>query len=227
MSPQKTRELLIFGDSAFAEIACEYFTQDTEYRVAGFAVDAAFLTRDRLLDRPVVAVEEAVRRFPPGSHDVYAAAVYTELNRLRARFCRRAKELGYRLASYVSPRAFLWPNVTLGEHCFVFEDNVVQPFVRVGANVVLWSGNHVGHHSTIGDNVFVSSHVVLSGFCDVGENCFLGVNAAVANNIRIARDCWLGPGVVISKDTREGEIYRAPEPVAAKVDARRFFKVRD
>ena len=69
------------------------------------------------------------------------AVVYTQLNRLRARLAAEAKAKGYRLASYVSSRAFLWRNVEVGEHCFVFEDNTVQPFVRIGNNVVLWSGN--------------------------------------------------------------------------------------
>jgi sugar O-acyltransferase (sialic acid O-acetyltransferase NeuD family) len=221
------RKLVIIGDSAFAEIACEYFSSDSPYEVAAFAVEEAYRKQASLLGRPVVAFEDLTRQFPPGSHDVYVAVVYSELNRLRARLLRAAKDAGYTPASFISPHAFVWPNVKLGEHCFIFEHNVVQPFVTLGSNVVLWSGNHIGHHSRIGDNVFVSSHVVVSGFCDIGANSFLGVNATVANNVTVAADCWIGPGAVISSDTRAGELYRAPEAEAAKVSARRFFKVKE
>lgn len=221
----KERSLVIIGASAFAEVACEYFSHDSPYRVAGFAVERAFLDRDRLLGLPVVAFEEIERHFPPATHDAYAAIVYSELNRLRTRLAAAAKGRGYRLASYVSSRASVWSNVRIGEHCFIFENNVVQPFVTLGDNVVLWSGNHVGHHSKIGDNVFVSSHVVVSGFCTIGANSFLGVNAAVANNIDVGADNWIGPGVVISADTAPGSLYRAPEAQLAKVSAPRFFKV--
>jgi sugar O-acyltransferase (sialic acid O-acetyltransferase NeuD family) len=223
----KDRRLVIVGDSAFAEVACEYFDHDSRYEVAAFAVEQAYLKRDELLGRPIVPLETLPERYPRETHDVYVAVVYTQLNRLRTRLMLAAKRAGYALASFVSPRAFVWRNVRLGEHGFIFEDNVVQPFVTLGDNVVLWSGNHIGHHSRIGNNVFVSSHVVISGFCDVGDNCFLGVNAAVGNNIKIARDCWIGPGVVISKDTKEGEIHRAPESEVAKVSAPRFFKAKD
>jgi sugar O-acyltransferase (sialic acid O-acetyltransferase NeuD family) len=225
--PAKDRKLVIVGDSAFAQIACEYFACESRYEVAGFAVETAFLKRDRLLDRPVVAFESLTEQFPPDTHDVYVAIVYTQLNRLRTRLAQAAKQAGYALASFVSPHAFVWRNVTIGEHCFIFENNVIQPFVTLGDNVVLWSGNHIGHHSRIRDNVFVSSHVVLSGFCDIGANVFLGVNATVANNVTVGRDCWVGPGVVISQNTKEGEIYRAPESDVAKVSAPRFFKVKD
>ncbi|MGG5824038.1 acetyltransferase [Falsiroseomonas sp. HW251] len=222
---QKTRGLVLIGDSAFAEVAHEYFEADTSYRVAAFAVERAFLRRENLRGLPVVSLEDMAARFPPETHDAYAAVVYTQLNRLRTRLAAAAQAMGYRLASYVSPRAFVSPSAQLGEHCFVFEANVIQSFVDVGPNVVLWSGNHIGHHSRIGANVFVSSHVVISGFCDVGENCFLGVNAAVGNNLRIASDCWVGPGIVISRDTEPGQMFRPPAQESAKVSARRFFRV--
>jgi sugar O-acyltransferase (sialic acid O-acetyltransferase NeuD family) len=222
----KRRDLLIVGDSAFAEVACEYFTHDSPYRVAGFAVERDFLRRDSLLGRPVVALEDAAERFPPATHDAYVATVYTQLNRLRARLCGAVKGIGYALASYVSSRAAVWPNVAMGEHCFIFENNVVQPFVTLGDDVVLWSGNHIGHHSRIGDHCFVSSHVVVSGFAEIGPHCFLGVNSAVANNVKVAADCWIGPGVTVAHDTGPGEIYPAAKAEPSKVGSLRFFKVR-
>jgi sugar O-acyltransferase (sialic acid O-acetyltransferase NeuD family) len=196
----KDHKIIIVGDSAFAEIAYEYFTHDSSYEVVAFCVEREFLTRDTLFGLPVVAMDEIVRRYPPASHHFYAALVYSQMNRLRTRLYVAMKNLGYAPASYVSSRAFVWRNVELGEHCFIFEDNTVQPFVRLGDNVVLWSGNHIGHHSIIGDNCFISSHVVVSGFCTVGENCFIGVNATFGNNLNVGDDCLIGSGALIARD---------------------------
>jgi sugar O-acyltransferase (sialic acid O-acetyltransferase NeuD family) len=221
----KARKLIIGGDSAFAEIAYEYFTHDSDYEVVAFAVESEHLKRESLFGLPVVAFETLERQFDPASHSVYVACVYTQLNRLRTRMSQEAKAKGFTLASYVSSRAFLWRNVALGEHCFIFEDNTVQPFVRIGDNVVLWSGNHIGHHSTIGDNCFISSHVVISGFVDVGENCFLGVNATFANNLKVGRDCWIGPGAMILKDTPEATFYKPPTTETASISTLKRFKL--
>lgn len=189
---EKTGKLVIIGDSAFAEIAYEYFTHDSPFEVAAFAVEKEYLKRDSLFGVPVVPFETVQEKYAPASHHFYAANVYTQGNRLRTRLYHSAKQKGYRPASYVSPHAFVWRNVKLGEHVFIFENNVVQPFVSLGDNVVLWSGNHIGHHSKIGSHCFVSSHVVVSGFCEVGESCFLGVNSTISNNIKIGRDCVIG-----------------------------------
>lgn len=202
------RPLVIFGDSAFAEIAYEYFTHDSDFEVVGFAVEGDFLTRDSLLGLPVVPIEDVETIFTPGKHHFYAALVYSQLNRLRTRLYHLGKSKGYRAASYVSSRAFVWPNVELGEHCFVFEDNTVQPFSRIGDNVVLWSGNHIGHHSSIGDHCFVSSHVVVSGFCTIGKSCFIGVNATFANNLSVGADCLVGAGALIARDVPADSIVK-------------------
>jgi sugar O-acyltransferase (sialic acid O-acetyltransferase NeuD family) len=221
----KSRKLVIVGDSAFAEIAHEYFDADSDYEVVGFSVEQAYLKRDRLRGLPVVPFETLEQAFDPATHEVHVATTYTQLNRLRARLAAATKAKGFRLASYISSRAFVWRNVEIGEHCFIFEDNTVQPFVKLGSNVVLWSGNHIGHHSTVRDNCFISSHVVVCGFCDIGENCFLGVNAVISNNVTVGRDNWIGPGVPIMKDTAPGAFYKTPQPEPYRLSALEFFKV--
>lgn len=221
----KNRKLVIVGDSAFAEIAHEYFDADSAYEVVGFSVERPYLKRAELHGLPVVPFEDLEQHFSPQDHEIYVATVYTQMNRLRTRLAQAAKARGYRLASYVSSRAFVWRNVELGEHCFIFEDNTVQPFVKIGNNVVLWSGNHIGHHSSIGDNCFISSHVVISGFCNIGENSFLGVNCTIANNVDIGRDNWLAPNVAVMKSTPEGAFYKPPVPELSKLTAPQFFKV--
>ncbi|MEJ7747402.1 MAG: acetyltransferase [Luteimonas sp.] len=203
-----THDLIIIGDSAFAEIAYEYFTHDSDFRVVAFSVEREFITRESLFGLPVVAFEDLQDRFAPASHHFYAALVYTQMNRLRTRLYLAAKEKGFAPASYISSRAFVWPNAQLGEHCFVFEDNTVQPFVRIGDNVVLWSGNHIGHHSEIRDNCFISSHVVVSGFCTVGRNCFVGVNATFGNNLQVGDDCLIGAGALIAKDVPDDTLVK-------------------
>jgi sugar O-acyltransferase (sialic acid O-acetyltransferase NeuD family) len=224
-SPVKERKLVIVGDSAFAEIAYEYFTHDSPYQVVGFSVEQAYLQKKAFWGLPVVPFEEIASRFAPADHDIFVAITYPQLNRLRERLFKEAKVLGYGLASYVSSQAFVWHNVKLGEHCFIFENNVVQPFVTLGANVILWSGNHIGHHSTIGDHCFISSHVVVSGFVAMGSHCFAGVNATISNNVTIAPDCWIGPGSIIVKDTEPGAFYKATRTDSAQVSTYRYFKV--
>ncbi len=222
---EKPKRLVLVGTSAFAEVALEYFSRESDYDVVGFAVERDYLNQTEMASLPVVALEELDEIFSPADHHVFVAIAYAQLNRLRTRLCEVVKDKGYPLASFISPNAMVSPSANVGEHCFIFENNVIQPRVTIGNNVILWSGNHIGHHTRVGNNCFVSSHVVISGYCDVGENCFLGVNSTIPDGISISADCWIGPGVVISADTDAGQLFPATKPTASRADTLRFFKV--
>lgn len=201
------KPLVLVGAGEFAQIALEYFTADSDYEVVGFSVERDYLGQTEIEGRPVVPYEDIERRFPPGDVEIFVAIPATDLNRLRTRFYQDAKRKGYRFATYVSSRAFVWRNAEIGENTFIFEMNVIQPFVRVGHNCILWSGNHVGHRTIIHDNVYIASHVVISGYCDIGEGCFIGVNATLNEHIMIAPNCVIGSGALIARDTEAERIY--------------------
>ncbi len=204
----KGKKILIFGDSAFAEIAYEYFTYDSPYEVVAFTVSSAFLTKNELFGIPIVPFENIEKHYSPSEYEMHIALVYNNLNRNRKKFYEESKAKGYKLANYVSSKAFVWHNVTMGDNCFIFEDNTIQPFVSLGSDNVLWSGNHIGHHSKIGSHNFISSHVVISGFCEIGDGNFMGVNTTMGNNLVIGDDCLIGSFSHIVKNIPTGSLLR-------------------
>ncbi len=220
-------KLIIVGDSAFAQIAYEYFTYDTNYEVVAFSVEKAFLKKSELFGLPVVPFEDLEERYSPKGHKIFVAITYIKLNRVRTRLYRQAKTKGFSVISYISSRAFVWRNVEIGENCFIFEGNVIQPFAKIGNNVIVWSGNDIAHHSIIRDNCFISSHVVISGFVEVGENCFLGVNSTIKNDIKIAKDCIIGAGAVVLKDTEEQKVYVGNPAKPLKKSSFETFKIKE
>jgi sugar O-acyltransferase (sialic acid O-acetyltransferase NeuD family) len=217
------RPLVIIGAGEFAQIACEYFQHDSDYDVAAFSVEREYLSQPSLADRPVVAYESLPELYPPGEVDVFVAIPASQLNRLRTRFYQDAKSKGYSFATYVSSRAFVWRNAEVGENSFIFESNVIQPFVRIGNNCVLWSGNHVGHRTVVGDNVFVASHAVISGYCQIGASSFVGVNSTFNDSVKVAPDCVIGSGALVVRDTEPGRVY-VGSPARA-LDGRSSFDV--
>ncbi|MFC4527471.1 acetyltransferase [Dyella halodurans] len=216
--------LVIVGAGEFAQIACEYFEHDSAYDVVAFSVEQKYLTQPTLADRPVVAYEDLPALYPPANFAVFVAIPASQLNRLRTRFYLDAKSRGYRIATYVSSHAFVWRNAQIGENSFIFENNVIQPFVRIGNNCVLWSGNHVGHRTVVQDHVFVASHAVISGYCEIGDSSFIGVNTTFNDHVRIASDNVIGAGALVTRDTEPGRVY-VGSPAHAVPD-RSSFDVR-
>ncbi|MEP4468131.1 MAG: sugar O-acyltransferase, partial [Marinobacter alexandrii] len=140
-------KIVIFGGGETAILAYEYFTHDSEHTVSAFSLDKAYIEDEEVCGLPVVDIELITEECPPDEFKAFVAVSSTKLNRVRKQLYERVEAMGYQLVSYVSSRAFVWPNVKIGKNCFILENNTLQPFTEVGDNVVLWSGNHIGHRT--------------------------------------------------------------------------------
>ncbi len=209
MEPVPKPRIILFGTGEIAELADFYFTHDSQYEVAAFTVDAAFLTTNEFHGRPVVAFEEVADRFPPDQFHCFVAISYAKVNAVRAEKVAAARAKGYPIAAYLSSRATVFPGFELQENCFILEDNTIQPFAKIGANVTLWSGNHIGHHSTIEDDVFLASHVVVSGGVRIGRGSFVGVNVTIRDHIAIGQKCVIGAGALVLEDQPDFSVVAA------------------
>ena len=215
-------EVVVFGVGSTAELAYYYFRTDSEHQVVAFCVDAKYLTNPQFCGLPVVAFEDVVKKYPPSSFSFFIAIGYSKLNATRKEKFLAAKEMGYHLVSYISSHATVLTDEKIGENCLIFEDNTIQPLVKIGNNVTLWSGNHIGHHSVIRDHTFITSHVVISGGVEIGEQCFIGVNATLRDLIKIGDKCVVGAGALLLTDASPEGVYAVDATQRSNVPSTRL-----
>lgn len=216
------QKVIIFGTGDISQIAHLYLSEDDRYEVVAFTMDKEYIKEDSLFGLPVVPFANLEEKFSQDEYKLFITLGYTKINKLREQKFLEAKEKGYSFISYIHPKATVASNAKIGENCFVFEDNTIQPFVTIEDNCILWSGNHIGHHSTIKANCFIASHVVISGGCEIGENTFIGVNATLRDHIKVGKSNVIGAGALILGDTEENKVYMATATEASKVPSNRL-----
>lgn len=208
MTSGEISETIIFGTGDIAEVAHSYLTKDSPYEVVAFTANRQFIQGDEFNGLPLVPFEDIEGSYPPDKYGMFVAIGYRDVNRLRAEKYEEAKAKGYPLLSYMNSKVAHWGETEIGDNTFIFENQTIQPFVKIGNDVIIWSGNHIGHHSEIGDHCFISSHVVISGRVQIGRYCFLGVNATFRDGISIGEGCVIGAGALILRDLPSGGVYR-------------------
>ena len=200
--------IIIFGINDLAELAHFYFMNELRFGYnnpfpVAFTVNKEYITNPVFKNLPVIPFEELEEKYPPEYYKLFAPVAD---NKLREKIYLEGIKKGYTFTSYVSSKCTNLAQ-SIGENCFILEDNTLQPFTNIGNNVVLWSGNHIGHHSTIEDNVFFTSHVVMSGHCHIKKGSFVGVNACIRDGVTIGENCVIGMGSVVTKNTDDNSTY--------------------
>ena len=132
--------IVMFGTGTGADAARRYFERDSPHEIVGYIVDREFLTAPTFNGRPVVAVDEAIAKFPPDEVLAFVPLGSSRMNTLRAEKYQLLKSLGYRFVSYVHASNQLKGHCEIGENCFVLENQSVNFDAGIGNNVVIWSG---------------------------------------------------------------------------------------
>ena len=218
------KKLLIFGNGQIAELANFYFTKFSNLKIEAFILDKEFIKESSFCEKPIIPLDKIKERFSTKEYSFFIALGYQGVNEIRKKKYLEVKKLGYEFETFISPNATILSK-DIGNNCFIFENNVIQPKVKIGNNVTLWSGNHIGHHSTLGDHCFISSHVVVSGNVNIGQQTFIGVNSAIRDNVTIGKKCIIGAGCKIFNNAPDFSVYREKTSLKSELTSDKFFKI--
>jgi sugar O-acyltransferase (sialic acid O-acetyltransferase NeuD family) len=207
------QKVIVFGNGQPAEMNYILLTHSSQYEVAAFTVDRAYIKDDRLFGLPVVPFEDIESIYSPNEYKMSLLMSYRNLNKLRAEKYYQAKSKGYDLISYISPHAVTWPGLVTGDNCFIIDNSVIGPFAEIGNNVFIGTGSLVGHHCVIKDHCFISPGAVILGSTTIEPYCLIGANSTIRDGgITIARECIIGVGVSITANTKERGVYINKRP---------------
>ena len=202
------KPIVIVGTGLLAEQMRFYFEQQAGRRVEAHALDPEYLREDTFLDRPVLAFDDAVQRFPAATHDVFVAIGHTATAARKSKVVA-AQALGYALPSFVHASAIVAPGVAIGPNTLIQELAVVSPFVRLGDDVMLCPHASINHHTRVGAHCFFSAAVVVCGEAQIGELCFIGANATIRDRVTVGDGCVIGAGALVMADCEPRGVYRA------------------
>lgn len=214
----RNKKLIIYGTSIIAELAYEYFSSDSTYKVSGFTVDTKFMNTNKFNGYEVYPFEDIVNICPPDEFDMFIAIGSMKLNTIREKYYKIAKCLGYSLATYISSKSSVYHNVEIGDNCFILPYSVIQPFSKISNSVFVWDATMIGHHCTISDNVFIAS-AKIAGLSTINNNSFIGLGALIGDGVVIEKYNYISMGSVINKSTESYSIYRSKPAKKYSVDS--------
>lgn len=197
-------KLLLYGNRPLAAMLALDAKSHPEVEVVAFVVDAKYVDPSGFfMGLPQVAFERVETLYSPVDYWMIALDGSLPKTTLLA---DKAKAKGYRLASYISPKAVVSQEIELGENSVIYELAYVGYGVKLGSSVLIRQHVYLGHDSRIGNNVSINPSARLGGGCIVNDNAFIGIGATVIDHRTIGSNSIVGAGSVVVKDVDDNTV---------------------
>lgn len=214
--------LIIYGNGKIAKIVYHFLKK--HFNIVAFTVDNEFIQELNIETIPVVPFENVEKSYNIKNHKIIIAVGYVQMNNIREQKYLEAKEKGYQFVNYIHHSVDIHDNVVIGENNIILDHVTIQPYASIGNNNFIWSNAVVAHGSTIGDVNWVTSGVVISGDSTIKSKCFLGVNATIGHNIVVENENFIGANTLVTKNTKEKEVFISKEGEKFRLDSKRFLQ---
>ncbi|MGZ3953312.1 MAG: acetyltransferase [Flavisolibacter sp.] len=198
--------LILIGAGGHCRSCIDVIEQEGKYTIHGIldpkeakgaeVLGYAVLGNDGLLDE---LIEEG-HHFLVTVGQVKSAAI-------RIRLFKKLEAANAKLATVISPEAYVSGKASIAEGSIVFHGAIVNTGAFIGRNTIINSKSLIEHDTRIGDHVHVSTGAIINGGCSVGLETFIGSGTVVANNVHIGDNIIIGAGSVVIKDVMESGIY--------------------
>ena len=217
------KKLILFGVGETADTQYEYFKEYSDFEVVGFTVDKKFIVNSTINNLPVYNFEQIQNFININEHYIHICISYTNLNKLRQKYFLESLNKGFKLASFISPQAFVSKTAIIGDGVFIYDHVSINHNCRIGNNSTICSGTVISHSTTIGNNVFIAPNTSIGGFSKIGNNSFIGIGTTIVDKISITENVIVSAGSVVTKDAANSNIYKGNPAIDCKLSSEQFL----
>ncbi len=194
-------KVLIIGAGAHARVIADILSHDAAKEAIGY------LNKDRsriwtLLQGIPILGDDTYLDDPKkrGTFDSVIIGLGANLRSERAALDKKIKELRFRTAKAIHPKAIVASSATIGDGTTVMAGAIINPGVVIKENCVVNTGAIVDHDCVIEEGAFIQPGAVLAGNVRVGKNSTIGMGAKILETRTIGENSIIGAGAVVTKD---------------------------
>jgi sugar O-acyltransferase (sialic acid O-acetyltransferase NeuD family) len=200
------KKIVIYGIGNFSKLIYHYLKSNSNDSVVAFCVDKKYINETHFCNLPLLSFENIETKYPPSKYNILVLIGYSDMRAKKLVF-NKVKKKGYMCINYISPRAIIADNVSIGENNIILENVIIEPFTKIGNNNTIWSSVNICHNVVIQSHSFIASKTLVGGFSKIHNNCFIGFNSTIIDNVTLKKESLIGANSLILNDTLKYSKY--------------------
>ena len=190
--------LILIGGGGHCKACIDVIEQEGSYAIAGI-LDKAELVGAQVLNYPIIGIDEQIAKLAQ-NHCFLITVGQIKSPATRIAIYAKLKDAGAKIATIVSPRAYLSAHASLGEGSIVMHGATINAGATIGNNCIINSHALVEHDAVIHDHCHIATGAIINGGVEVKEQTFIGSRVMTREYITIGAKSFVAGGMNIYRD---------------------------
>ena len=186
--------LILIGAGGHARSCIDVLEQEGLNRIVGLLDNRLTKIGENVLGYPILGSDEILITVRNSATHVLVCIGQVRDVEPRVRVFNYAKELGYKGAIVISPRASVSASSIIRDGTVVMHGAIVNAGAVIGENCIVNTHAIIEHDVEVGDHCHISTGAILNGGVQVGSGSFVGSGATISNDIIVGKNCFIPLG---------------------------------
>jgi len=193
--------LILIGGGGHCKACIDVIEQEDHYAIAGI-LDKAELVGTRIFDYPIIGTDEEIVQLAKNHHFLITVGqIKSPAPRLA--IYEKLKTAGGKIATIISPRAYLSAHARIGEGSIVMHGATVNAGASIGNNCIINSHALVEHDAIIHDHCHIATGAIINGGVEVGAQTFIGSRVMTREYLSIGAQSFVAGGLNVYQNLPE------------------------
>ncbi len=198
--PNQKENLILIGGGGHCQSVIDVIELENRYNIVGI-LDVNIPLGQTVLGHKVIGEDKDITKFSREENIFFLITVgQIKSNTKRILIHRILKDNNSKLATVISPRAYISPNSIIKSGTVIHHDVLINAGVEIGENCIINTKAIIEHGVKVGDFCHISTGAIVNGESKIADGCFLGSNSTISNSISISKNIIVGAGKFVKEN---------------------------
>jgi sugar O-acyltransferase (sialic acid O-acetyltransferase NeuD family) len=199
-------KVILIGGGGHAKACVDVIEQDGSFEIAGILDEKKYIG-NAVLKYKVIGTDDDIADCVAKDYWFVIAVGQIKSAVPRQNIYNKLISFGAKIATIISPLAYISPYAKIGIGAFVMHGAKVNAAAVIGNNSILNTNANIEHDVIVGDHCHVSTGAIINGGCIIGNRVFIGSGSIIKQGVVITENVVIGAGAIVSKSINEQGIY--------------------
>lgn len=187
------KNLILVGGGGHCKSCIDVIESTGRFNILGILDDRSKLNGG-LLGYEYIGTDDDIANYQGKDIEFLITVGHVKNQILRKHLFDKILRTKNKLATIVSPRAYVSKWACIGQGTIIMHDALVNASARIGDNCIINTKALVEHDSVIGSHCHISTAAIINGNVCIGDGTFFGSNAVSSHSISVSPESFIKAG---------------------------------